>query len=167
MQGLRAQGQKNGGNPTGVIITAQTVQRESVRAFVLREENSTMNEKDAFDIWAIVEIMGHTKLAGRASEQTIAGSTFLRVDVPGVDGQESFTRFYGAGAIYSITPCTEEIARRAAEALRERPITVFGVVLPERELIAAGSVGVRKDPDDEGWDEDEMGDWHEGDEIRF
>jgi hypothetical protein len=34
--------------------------------------------------WAIVEVFGHRRLAGRVSEVTIAGAKMLRVDVPGL-----------------------------------------------------------------------------------
>ena len=44
-----------------------------------------MNEQEqSFDKWAIVELMGHRKLAGRATEQVVAGQAFLRIDVPEV-----------------------------------------------------------------------------------
>jgi hypothetical protein len=103
-----------------------------VRGNIHRRER-VMTEK-AFDSWAIVELFGHSKIAGRVTEQQIAGGTFLRVDVPAVNGQKGFTRFYGASAVYSITPVEEGIARRVAEALSPRPVTVWGVVLPERQL---------------------------------
>jgi len=89
---------------------------------------------DKFDTWAIVELMGHQQIAGRASEATIAGGSFLRVDVPETEGAKTFTRFYGAGALYSITPVAEEIARSAAERLHCRPITVWMPDLEPRAL---------------------------------
>lgn len=52
------------------------------------------------------------------------------IDVPAVDGQPAFSRLYGTSAIYSLTPVTEEIAMRAAEQLRERPVTVYMPALP-------------------------------------
>lgn len=52
-----------------------------------------MNDK--FESWAIVELFGHQKIAGRVAEQQIAGTVMLRVDVPEADGQAGFTRFYG------------------------------------------------------------------------
>lgn len=107
-----------------------------------------MGDGATFDTWAIVELFGHSKIAGRVTEQQIAGSTFLRVDVPDREGQPGFTRFYGANAIYALTPVDEEIARRAAEAISPKPVTVWGVVLPERQLPA---------PEDD-W----PGEWEEG-----
>lgn len=87
--------------------------------------------------WAIVELFGHTKIAGEISEQTMYGGTFCRIDVPGADGEAGFTRFYGPSAIYSITPVSEEIAGLAARSLSVRPVTIWipqtQLALPEAE----------------------------------
>lgn len=69
--------------------------------------------------WAIVELMGHRRLGGYVSEQEIAGAAFLRIDVPGEPSEEpqaqpDATQFYSAGAVYCITPTTEEMARVAS-----------------------------------------------------
>jgi hypothetical protein len=72
--------------------------------------------------WAIVELMGHRRLVGRCSEVQVAGATLLRVDVPANetlgDPEVSATQLYGGGAIYCITPTTEEAARKAAALAR-------------------------------------------------
>lgn len=70
-----------------------------------------MSETERLDVWAVVEVFGHQKIAGRVTEQALAGTTFLRVDVPETAGTQAYTRIFGAGAIYGITPCTEEQAR--------------------------------------------------------
>jgi len=94
-----------------------------------------MEEQDKFDSWAIVELMGHRKLAGRVSEKVIAGTALLRIDVPEVaqeDGQPNipgFTQFYGASSIYCLTPTSEEIARRYAGYHRERPVQAYELKL--------------------------------------
>lgn len=36
-----------------------------------------------FNEWAVLELMGHRKLAGLLSEQDIAGHGFLRLEIPG------------------------------------------------------------------------------------
>lgn len=82
-----------------------------------------------FDCWAIVELMGHLKLAGHVSEQNVAGAALLRVDVPPANGLAEFTRFFGAGSIYSLTPVSEEVARAVASTLNAAPISVYE--LPE------------------------------------
>lgn len=91
-----------------------------------------MSEPTAFtEFWAIVEIYGHTKIAGLVTEQVIAGQGFIRVDVPDLPeagpykAQASFTRLYGANAIYSITPVSEEIALQAAQSMRVHPVNVY------------------------------------------
>ena len=113
-------------------------------------------ERGTFESWAIVELFGHSRIAGKVSEQVIAGDTFLRVDVPEVDGEAEFTRFYGASAIYSITPTTEGVARQAVAVLQARPVTIYGVVLPERQL----KQGVLDQIDEV----DEGDDWYKADE---
>ena len=69
--------------------------------------------------WVILELMGHRRLTGYLTEQEIAGRAFLRIDVP---TEPPATQFYGAEAVYCITPTTEEIARAAAKLNRVAPI---------------------------------------------
>lgn len=93
-----------------------------------------MSEK--FDSWAIIELFGHSQLAGKVSEQTIGGQAFVRVDVPETDNTPAFTRFLGNGAIYSLTPVSEEVARLAVRRLQPQPIRVYmpELYLPEPEI---------------------------------
>ena len=80
---------------------------------------------EAFECFAIVEIMGHQKYAGRVSEQTIGGQAFVRVDVPDVEGQKGFTKLFGGGSIFCITPTTEEIAKAVAKAHAHVPVQPY------------------------------------------
>jgi hypothetical protein len=74
--------------------------------------------------FAILELMGHRKLAGRLAEQEIAGQAFVRIDIPGPPGEaDTATQFYSAAAIYAITPTTEEIARAVAAGHQPQPVT--------------------------------------------
>lgn len=82
-----------------------------------------------FNQWAILEIMGHQRYAGRVSEETIAGAAFLRIDIPARGDQPQFTKLFSPSSVYAITPCTEELARGVAEQLRQVPISVYE--LPE------------------------------------
>lgn len=75
-----------------------------------------------FECWAILELFGHVRLAGKVTEATIGGCSLLRVDVPKPDGSIDFTRFYGNGAIYSMTPVTEEVARRVGNGSAQAPV---------------------------------------------
>ena len=69
--------------------------------------------------------MGHQKIAGRATEQSIAGGAFLRVGVPDGEGGIACTRYFGTQAIYAINPTTEEIAIAMAEHCRAEPISPY------------------------------------------
>lgn len=108
-------------------------------------------QEAAFRTWALVEIFGHERIAGEVSEQTIGGDGFIRVDVPAVNGQTAFTRLYGGKAIYSITPVSEDIARRAAATMQARPVTVY--LLPALQPSAEPG-----DPDDD-FDDEQGGDY--------
>ena len=52
---------------------------------------------EKFDEWAILELMGHRRLAGKVTEVAIGGGSFLRIDMPMKNGTR-FTQFYSPGA---------------------------------------------------------------------
>jgi hypothetical protein len=105
---------------------------------------------EGFNEWAIVELMGHRKLAGKVSEQTIASAAFLRIDVPEQDERPAATQFYSAGAVYAITPCTEQTARDSMAAMSAvAPVSRWE--LPQRiEAPKVDSSAVDDDDDDDG-----------------
>lgn len=71
--------------------------------------------------WALVEIMGHRRCAGRVKQVERFGAQMLQVDIPHADGFT--TEFYGGASIYAFRPCTEEIARNVAEQIGDpRPV---------------------------------------------
>lgn len=76
--------------------------------------------KTAFEGWAIVEIMGHRTRPGYVKEVEIAGGRMLRVDIPAPDAD--VTEFYGVASIYSIRPCSEQMARDQASTANARPV---------------------------------------------
>jgi hypothetical protein len=80
------------------------------------------NAENKFDLWCMVELFGHAKIAGRCTEQNIAGTNMLRVDVPETLRQPAFTRFFGSSAIYAINPLDEQTCRFMAEKLQVMPI---------------------------------------------
>ena len=83
-----------------------------------------MNESK-FEQWALVELFGHSRIAGKVSEQVIGGCAFVRVDVPEINGQQPLTKLYGNGAIYAMTIVDEETARAAASQFQVKPIDVW------------------------------------------
>jgi hypothetical protein len=102
-------------------------------------------ETKAFDEWAIVEIKGHRKHGGRVTEQVIAGMAFVRVDIP---CSPPATRLYGPGAIFCITPTTEELARGFAANAHEPPVQRWELpALPARTTPAPAAEGMFDDDD--------------------
>jgi hypothetical protein len=99
-----------------------------------KTKNETQ-ETQKFDEWAMLELFGHQRLAGRVTEATIGGASFVRVDVPDGKGWK-LTRMLNPAAIYSITPVTEEMARAAATHIQCEPITRYDVT----ELIKRGTL---------------------------
>ncbi len=76
-------------------------------------------ERDGFAEWAIVELMGHRRLAGYLREVEIAGRGFLRLDIP---GEATATQLYNPASVYAITPTSEETARRVAALSQPAPV---------------------------------------------
>jgi hypothetical protein len=86
-----------------------------------------MTEK-AFEEWAILELMGHRRLAGLVREQTIGSASFIRIDVF-IEGEKAVaTQFYNPDAVYCMTPVSEELARQVAK--RDQPTPVSRWELP-------------------------------------
>lgn len=85
-----------------------------------------MNEETPkFEEWCLVELMGHQRIVGKVTEAVIGGAALLRVDVPAFNGEPAFTRFYGASALYCISPVSEEIARGLLSRNRNEPVSRF------------------------------------------
>lgn len=81
--------------------------------------------------WAILELMGHRRLGGRVGAVELAGASFFRIDVPTPNGKGFATQFYSPGAVYCLTPTTEETARAIAK--REQPTPVHRYELEMEE----------------------------------
>ena len=94
-----------------------------------------------FAQWALVELFGHKRVAGRVTEQEVGGCNFVRVDVPNENGDGwQHTSLYGQGAIYAINFVTEAFARAMAKRLEVAP--VYSYEMP--------AISYEGDPYDEG-----------------
>lgn len=91
--------------------------------------SETKEQYNEFKTWALVEIMGHQRYAGFVTEQTIAGSAFLRVDVPTIGDKPAFTKLFSPSSVYAITPCAEDLVKSVAESLGKQPMSIWD--LPE------------------------------------
>lgn len=117
-------------------------------------------QTEKFDSWGIAEVMGHKKFAGRITEQTIAGSALVRVDVPAVTTARGkavpeYSKLIGVASIYCITPTTEEVARKAAAALAQYESDPLPVYIPEERQLAAPATVGGADEDDFSIDDDD------------
>lgn len=106
--------------------------------------DQTQQQEQPPALFAIVELFGHQRVAGRVSQQTFGGASFVRVDVPEIEAQErdyvegkgyvtqvrtiqAHTRSFGGGAIYAINWCDEATAQIAARAIKHEPLSPYSV----------------------------------------
>ena len=114
-----------------------------------------IDQTPAFEGWAVLELMGHRRLAGYLSEVTIGGGAFIRIDIPGTEpeGPEAAyehpiitgirtTQFYAPASVYCITPTTEELARSVAKRAQPAPVSRF-------ELEPVRPIDVEPDDEDD------------------
>lgn len=99
-----------------------------------------MNE-NKFELSAIVELFGHTRMAGKVTEQTIGSASFIRIDVPDTKTNPSFTRIVNPSAVYAINPVTEEVMLDMAERISERPIESWDIRRMQEKLLALKGTG--------------------------
>lgn len=98
------------------------------------EESNGGIPEEQLDCWAIVELFGHNKIAGKIKTVSLAGGAMLRVDVPETAGQKAYTRFFGNKAIYSINPVSEIVATAMVRLCYSAPVKEYE--LPKQ--LAAG-----------------------------
>jgi hypothetical protein len=124
------------------------------------------------DMWAVVELMGHVRIAGRLTEEERFNTKMGRIDIPQPPSAdcvackglsratiepicivcESYvTQFFGGSSVYRITFVSEAAARAVAVSNRAAPIHSWE--LPK--IAAPTSATSRDDYDDE---DDEPGD---------
>jgi hypothetical protein len=110
---------------------------------------------DIFEGWAILELMGHRRLAGYVQQVELAGASFLRLDVPGtligdaLREEPEATQFYAPGAVYCLTPCVESLAREFAASQRPRPVNEWD--LPRRPQLTPAAHDDDDELEREGW----------------
>lgn len=84
---------------------------------------------ESFEQWAILELMGHVKLAGRVTEEEHFGAKLGRIDIP--NGEGFTTQYFSGGSIYRLTPTTEEIARGVAQRNQPEPVHRWELPAPK------------------------------------
>ncbi len=122
-----------------------------------------MTEDQArYEGWAILEIFGHQRFAGFVKTEYYGTACMFRLDVPPLEertrvtkragtvgGQwvqagatvqegavQGYSKLFGVGAIYAMTPCTQEAALAAVEEIQPRPLMLVSLP-PEKALESA------------------------------
>ena len=109
--------------------------------------------QEKFESWMILDLFGHQRIAGFVTEAEIGGCSFVRVDVPAVDGSQAISKFYGNGAIYSMTPVSKEVVELFVKQYKPAPLNVY---MPEIRKLPSkrDPTSPGYDPADEGEDEE-------------
>lgn len=120
---------------------------------------TTNDEREPWEGYCLLELLGHRKLAGLVTRAEVCGEAMLRVDVPGPDGTV-LTQYYSPRSLYAFTPVSEEIARGFAAKNTPAPVHRYELPSPKIEPVrsraeAAPHTGFDPDRDDVGWDDDE------------
>jgi hypothetical protein len=113
------------------------------------EQSAPPASEGAYEGWAIVELFGHVKLAGQVREAVQYGTRMLRLEVPAIDGRPGFTTFKGGGALYALTPCSEEVARALLKRLRPEPVARYEIGLPPQLEPVRDAEVAAEDADDD------------------
>lgn len=100
---------------------------------------------EKLELFAIIELFGHQKMAGKVTEQSIGPATFVRVDVPETKTHPSFTRMLNPSAIYAINPVTEDVMNYMAGSLSQKPIESWDIKRMNEKLL---SLNTCKDPEE-------------------
>jgi len=91
----------------------------------------------AYEGWAIVELMGHRRLAGYVREAAQFGTAMIRIDIPAErEGEQPITQFYGGSSIYCLSPVSEETARAVAQYQRPKPVHQYELIPPTRPALS-------------------------------
>jgi hypothetical protein len=101
-------------------------------------EQTSVQDSDGWE-WAVVEIFGHRRHAGRTREEERFGSKMLRIDVPvkgDPDANGWQTHYYGGAAIFSFALTDEATALKANKPYE-----------PPSRLALTGPDGYADDPD--------------------
>lgn len=90
----------------------------------------------SYNKWAVVELFGHRVVAGFVSAEYIGDQSFVKVQVPETSLSPAWEKSYGKNAIYAITPCSEEDAKRACLHWNASPFEDFSIGLGDETVPA-------------------------------
>lgn len=102
-------------------------------------------EQEAKEMWALVELFGHNRIAGKVTEAEIGGGSLIRVDVPAVKDREPLTKYYNVKAIYALTPVDEATCLEMAKSIDPAPVSSYQL---DREIERRKRIGSGDQDDD-------------------
>lgn len=118
-------------------------------------ETETTSPEVSLDTWAVIELFGHTRVAGKITNVSIAGCGFIRVEVPAYQGLPAYTRDIAPKAVYAINPCDEAAAVSALSYCSASPVVALcqadianAYAERRRTIEAAPALGAGDDEDD-------------------
>jgi hypothetical protein len=85
----------------------------------------------------------------------VGGASFIRVDVPEIDGRPAFSKLFGAGSIFCITPMAEDVAMMYARQLKQTPLSVYDLPDDVRAKLRAPALTGPIEIDSDGEDLDD------------
>src|SRR5581483_533185 len=91
-------------------------------------------EPEKFEMWCRVDLFGHNQRVGKLSVVNTGVEVLSRLAVPQRDGSTT-TEFYAKGAVYSILPVSEGVARLIALKISAEPISQWDLPEQWREAI--------------------------------
>jgi len=100
-------------------------------------ENASLIDAGAEEInsWALLELFGHSKVAGRLTSRKLGTEIMFQVDVPRGEKEFSHTELYSPKAVFAIKPTTEDWCRRwATYASSEMMRDILPYVPANRQL---------------------------------
>jgi hypothetical protein len=100
-------------------------------------ENASLIDAGADEInsWALLELFGHSKVAGRLTSRKLGTEIMFQVDVPKGEKEFSHTELYSPKAVFAIKPTTEDWCRQwATYAATEGAHDVLPYVPASRQL---------------------------------
>lgn len=122
-------------------------------------------QDETFDEWAIVELMGHRRLAGRIREVQLAGAGFLRLDIPAAGDDPGRTQYIAPGSVYALHPVDEATARAAAAQWRPTPVQRWELPGIPRSGLDDAIADLVADEAEAEMDDEDAGVWDVGDVV--
>jgi hypothetical protein len=110
------------------------------------EGNGSREQQSTFDEWAILEVMGKTRLGGRVRDQQVFGVNMVRIEIP--KGEGFYTRFFHPQALFSLTLVGEKEARAVAAYNEAPPVSRWE--MERKQIGAGGDDAIDADEDEDG-----------------